>query len=256
MQPSPAIGEPGTPRGSDLYDASYFARFYPATFFHKAGDKPALNRALSAMLRKLCLKNHWGGGRPALIHFGCGEGFLAGACRRWSTSVGCDIAPFAARRATENGGPAVCASIEANCFRPDTFDAATAIDVLEHLMDPRIGLRTMRAVLRPGGLAVITVPNLDSLSRRLKGGNWSAYRDTTHRCLVAPDTWRRWFEAGGFEVFKLGTDALWDPPYFFRRLARLERLAILSLSNLAVCLRPLLPWSRGDNLVAILRKPL
>jgi SAM-dependent methyltransferase len=249
--PLPASG--ASPR--EVYDASYFARFYPASWFHAAGDKPAVNYALSSMLRRLCVKYRRGRHRPVLVHFGCGEGFLARACRRWSTNVGCDIAQFAAGRATGNGVPSVCASLEAGCFRPGAFDAATAIDVLEHLIDPRTGLRTLWDALRPGGLALVTVPNLASLSRKLKGCDWSAYRDRTHRCLVAPGTWRGWFEAAGFEVVRVGTDALWDPPYFDRWLRPLERLAILSAANLLALVRLQLPWSLGDNLVVTLRKP-
>ena len=238
-----------------VYDASYYARFYPASWFHAAGDKPVVNRALSAMLRKLCRKNRLGSRRPALVHFGCGQGFLARACQGWSTDVGSDIAHCAAGGATANGVPSVCASLEAGCFRPGAFDAATAIDVLEHLIDPRRGLRTMRDALRPGGLALVTVPNLGSLSRRLKGRDWNAYGDPTHRCLVGPSTWRGWFEGAGFEVLQVGTDALWDPPYFCHWLRPLERLVVLSASNLLASLRPQLPWSLGDNLVVTLRKP-
>lgn len=252
----PGAASSTVPRAA--YDASYFARFYPASLFHAAGDKPVVNRALSRMLRRLCSRNGLGNRRPAVVHFGCGQGFLAKACGHWSSNVGCDIAPFAARRAKANGVVSVCAALEAGCFRAGAFDAATAIDVLEHLSDPTAGLRTMREGLRPGGVALVTVPNLGSLSRRLKGRRWSGYRDRTHRSLVEPEKWREWFAAAGFEVLRVGTDALWDPPYLCRRpgrLGRLERLAILIASNLAMLLGPRWPWSRGDNLVATLRKP-
>jgi SAM-dependent methyltransferase len=253
--------QPGaTPRTDPraAYDASYFARFYGASRFHTAGDKPAVNWAISRMLHRLCERNEMGGDRPAVVHFGCGHGFLARACRHWSSNVGCDIALFAAGSARANGVASVCAALEAGCFRAGAFDAATAIDVLEHLNDPPAGLRTMRDALRPGGVAVVTVPNLNSLSKRLKGRRWSAYRDRTHRSLAAPEQWGEWFRAEGFEVLRVGTDALWDPPYLCRwpgRLGRLERLAILMASNLAMLLKPQWSWSRGDNLVATLRKP-
>jgi SAM-dependent methyltransferase len=260
----PSLCQPGLTSRTDpraAYDASYFARFYPASRFHGAGDKPVVNWALSRMLRRLCSRNGLGTRRPAIVHFGCGQGFLARACRHWSSNVGCDIAPFAAGSARANGVASVCAALEAGCFRPGAFDAATAIDVLEHLIDPQAGLRTMCDALRPGGVALVTVPNLGSLSRRLKGSQWSGYRDRTHRSLVEPERWWEWFEAAGFEVLRVGTDALWDPPYFCRRLGRLgwlgrlERVAILVASNLAMLLGPQWPWSLGDNLVATLRKP-
>ena len=196
--------QPGAASSADpraAYDASYFARFYPASRLHAAGDKPVVNRALSRMLRRLCAGNGLRSRRPSLVHFGCGQGFLAKACRHWSSNVGCDIALFAAGRAKANGVASVCAALEAGCFRAEAFDAATAIDVLEHLMDPQAGLRTMCDALRPGGVALVTVPNLGSLSRRLKDQEWSGYRDRTHRSLVEPKKWREWFEAAGFEFF-------------------------------------------------------
>jgi SAM-dependent methyltransferase len=240
------------------YNARYFARFYGASRFHAAGDKPVVNWSLSRMLRRLCARNGWGARQPRIVHFGCGQGFLAKACGHWSRNVGCDIALFAAGRAMANGVESVCAALEAGCFRAGAFDAATAIDVLEHLNDPQAGLRTMSDSLRPGGVALVTVPNLGSLSRRLKGRQWSGYRDRTHRSLVEPEQWVEWFRAAGFEVLRVGTDALWDPPYFCRwpgRLGGLERVAILMASNLAMMLGPQWRWSRGDNLVATLRKP-
>jgi len=100
------------------YNAWYFARFYGASRFHAAGDKPVVNWALSRMLRRLCERNGRGGGRPALVHFGCGQGFLAKACGHWSSNVGCDIALFAAGSARANGVASVCAALERAAFGP------------------------------------------------------------------------------------------------------------------------------------------
>ena len=44
-------------------------------------------------------------------------------------------------------------------FADDQFDCVVSIDVLEHLDDDRPFLRELRRVLRPGGRAVVTVPN-------------------------------------------------------------------------------------------------
>jgi SAM-dependent methyltransferase len=45
----------------------------------------------------------------------------------------------------------------------DSVDVLTALDVLEHVEDDRAALREFRRVLRPGGIAVITVPALMAL---------------------------------------------------------------------------------------------
>jgi 2-polyprenyl-3-methyl-5-hydroxy-6-metoxy-1,4-benzoquinol methylase len=55
-------------------------------------------------------------------------------------------------------------------FEANSFDCVVAIDVLEHLADDQSFLREVRRVVRPGGDAIITVPNGDSrlLANQLK----------------------------------------------------------------------------------------
>jgi SAM-dependent methyltransferase len=55
-------------------------------------------------------------------------------------------------------------------FADDRFDCVVAIDVLEHLDNDKSFLAELRRVLRPGGRAVITVPNGDPklLANRIK----------------------------------------------------------------------------------------
>ncbi len=55
-------------------------------------------------------------------------------------------------------------------FAEGQFDCVVSIDVLEHLADDHRFLQEMRRVLRPGGRAVVTVPNGDPrlLANRLK----------------------------------------------------------------------------------------
>jgi SAM-dependent methyltransferase len=55
-------------------------------------------------------------------------------------------------------------------FPDGRFDTVVAIDVLEHLVDDQPFLHELRRVLRPGGRAIVTVPNGDSrlLANRLR----------------------------------------------------------------------------------------
>jgi SAM-dependent methyltransferase len=63
-------------------------------------------------------------------------------------------------------------------FEDESFDAAMGIEVLEHLENPRFFFRELSRVLRPGGLAVVSTPNLTSVLSRLlfvSCGQWDLF---------------------------------------------------------------------------------
>jgi SAM-dependent methyltransferase len=55
-------------------------------------------------------------------------------------------------------------------FEDETFDCAISVDVLEHLDEDQPFLREFKRVVKPGGLALVTVPNGDPqlLANRIK----------------------------------------------------------------------------------------
>lgn len=52
-------------------------------------------------------------------------------------------------------------------FEDQSFDVVLAVEILEHLEAPRAFLREIFRILKPGGLCVVTTPNLSSLPSRL-----------------------------------------------------------------------------------------
>lgn len=63
-----------------------------------------------------------------------------------------------------------CAKLDLNRplpFPDRGFDLVMAVEVLEHLESPRAFLREIFRVLRPGGLAVISTPNITSIPSRV-----------------------------------------------------------------------------------------
>jgi SAM-dependent methyltransferase len=48
------------------------------------------------------------------------------------------------------------------------FDAVTSLEVLEHLENPTLFVRECCKVLRPGGIAVFTTPNIENVAGRLR----------------------------------------------------------------------------------------
>lgn len=101
-----------------------------------------------------------------LLDVGCGIGALVALARKkgWD-AVGIDTSPKAAALAKRELDIDVLQTCLGDApFDPDTFDVVVLLAVLEHAFDPAaLAEQTLRA-LKPGGLAIFSLPNLDNLS--------------------------------------------------------------------------------------------
>lgn len=71
-------------------------------------------------------------------------------------------------------------------MRPNTYQAATLFEVIEHVENVHALLKNLRRLLVPGGLVMLTTPNLMGLSRFVKGDTWVGVRETDHKYLFDP----------------------------------------------------------------------
>ena len=119
-----------------------------------------------------------------LLDVGCGDGhFLAAAAERGWTVCGSEYGDAPRVRARELGLDVRPAPFPATPDEAGSFDVVTAIEVIEHVADPRDEVRRVRELLRPGGCLYITTPNFDSLSRRITGPRWRAIEYPEHLSL-------------------------------------------------------------------------
>ena len=98
-----------------------------------------------------------------LLDVACGQGaFLAFAAERGLPVTGVDVSTVAveAARARVPIATVLVSDGESLPFDDATFDRVTCIGSLEHFPDPGAGVAEMARVLRPGGMAVVFVPNL------------------------------------------------------------------------------------------------
>lgn len=101
--------------------------------------------------------------RDRLLDVACGQGhFLAYARSRGLDVSGVDVSSVAVEAAKARVPEATVqvANAEQLPFADSSFDRVTCIGSLEHVPDPRAGAAEMGRVLRPGGTAVIFLPNL------------------------------------------------------------------------------------------------
>lgn len=118
----------------------------------------ALERALGARLAT-----------ARLLDLGCGTGFTLTQLPSGVRAVGLDYSATALRlaRRRATGAELVRGSAYALPFAEASFDAALALDVLEHLDDDLGAARELHRVIAPGGVAIVTVPAFAEL--------WSAH---------------------------------------------------------------------------------
>ena len=117
-----------------------------------------------------------------LADVGCGSGELWQALRgRFRSCLGVDAVRY------EGLPPDVefhAANLDAGLPLPDaSVDAAAAVEVIEHLENPRAFVRELTRVVRPGGWIVVTTPNqLSALSllTLVVKGRFSAFQDSSY----------------------------------------------------------------------------
>jgi SAM-dependent methyltransferase len=100
-----------------------------------------------------------------LLDVGGGNGAVAAALERAEIdTVLLEPSSSGVRNARQRGLRTVaCSTIDDAAFRSATFGAAGLFDVIEHLEDDQPVLREVRRVLRPGGVACVTVPAYPAL---------------------------------------------------------------------------------------------
>lgn len=141
-----------------------------------------------------------------ILDVGCGTGAFLQVARSAGWSVrGVEIGRASADYAATRLGLDVSQGSFYPFVAPDgSFDALTMIEVIEHLEHPSQALDKARTLLRPGGVLLVTTPNVDSLYRRLCGNRWWVINcEDEHIVLFNRRTLSAMLESHGFEVVEV-----------------------------------------------------
>jgi 2-polyprenyl-3-methyl-5-hydroxy-6-metoxy-1,4-benzoquinol methylase len=137
-----------------------------------------------------------------VLDIGCGVGSMLRAADPFAQSLtGIDIhdrllaaAALAAPRATLH----VASVVDGLPLADSSFDTVFFCDVVEHLEQPFAAFREMCRVLKPGGRAMITTPNANSLMRYVQGTSWFGLQDPTHKLFFTGFTIAHALRTSGF----------------------------------------------------------
>jgi hypothetical protein len=133
--------------------------------------------------------------------------------------------------------------------------------VLEHVHDPHPVIAAAAEALRPGGLLVISVPNLASWPHRYFGADCWALELPRHLLHFTPVTLRRLMETHGLSVSELRIVARksWMRRSFAAARRRGDRRWVTRLAALPGVTSMLTNWTartgRADCMTILARKP-
>ena len=109
-----------------------------------------------------------------LLDIGCAQGFfLFGASKAGYTTKGIEIAQDAAVYARREFGLDIEAKpFEELQFAENYFDVITLWQVLEHVPYPLMMLKAVHRMLKPGGLLVVSTPNIEAIPAKILRKRW------------------------------------------------------------------------------------
>ena len=150
-----------------------------------------------AMYRAEVLERIAGVGGRDILEVGCGEGMMFEGTGVQPVQM--DVSFTRVKRAVGRSPVLLCADGYHLPFAAASFDVVLLIAVLEHTSEPWRLLAEARRVLRPGGRAIVVVPNDITMSAGRLLLRKFPIRYPDHLTFTPPGRMRRWL-ADGFRI--------------------------------------------------------
>jgi SAM-dependent methyltransferase len=153
-------------------------------------------RGSATILASAPCRGSWRPGSPSRhrVRSGRAPRRGGGAGLGWSRTGDFNVAEAEARA---HGHPVVVGELSEDRFA-DWFDAATMIEVIEHIPDPRPTLTAAHGLIREGGALLVTTGDLGSARARLQGVRWHYIRPPLHVSYYTRETMKRLLLTCGF----------------------------------------------------------
>ncbi len=144
-----------------------------------------------------------------ILDVGCGIGyFLFEAKKRGWRVYGTEYTDSAVRICKEKGILINKGKLDINNYQLASFDIITSFEVIEHINNPLEEVSNFKNLLRSGGLAYITTPNFNSLSRYILKSKYNVITYPEHLSYYSPKTLKKLFKKTGFKNKKIKTTGI------------------------------------------------
>lgn len=157
----------------------------------------------------------------SILEVGCGAGYTGKALkdRQNAVVVGIEMNPQAAREAEQGLDEVLEGNIETMQlpYEEHSFDCILFADVLEHLVDPATVLRKTLPLLKPDGVAIASIPNVQyhGIVCQLGEGGWTyqdeGIMDRTHLRFFTLKEIQKMFAECGYAIERVEENL--DPQY-------------------------------------------
>lgn len=143
-----------------------------------------------------------------LIDIGCGAGYfmLAASKKGWQVE-GIEISDEAIKLSEEKGQKVFKGDVDSLDLEKNKYDVAILTELLEHARNPEAIIKRLCYILRPGGIAYLTTPNYEGLTRRLAGSRWGMF-NMEHMFYFTPKILTSILKRHGFNIKKIKTENL------------------------------------------------
>ena len=244
---------------SQIHESAYLAAL--AKFDNATGTLPAASaqgrhdqRAAKLFKRIRIMVQLRAGERMKLLDIGCSTGALMmSALQEGIDAEGVEPAERAARAAQAVGLSVFSGTLAAAAYPTGRFQAATLMEVIEHLRDPGELLRETWRILAPGGILVVGTGNAASWTVSFMGGRWDYFqvdRYGGHISFFTPRSLARLAERCGFRVERVESRCV-----RFVESYQASKVVYRTLKVVGEMLNGPARWlNKGHDMLAFLRK--
>lgn len=193
-----------------------FKKIYSSTYREEDSTRffSPLEKVIRLLRVQRCRSVERFGKKGRILDVGCGRGdFLLMMKERGWEPTGLELDERIERHGRKIGIDLRSGSLETVRFPDRHFEAVTFWHVFEHLKDPEWALKECRRILKPGGLLVISVPNIGSLQARLSGKHWFHLDPPFHLYHYSLENLKKLLERVSFNTLKVKHFSLEYNPY-------------------------------------------